>query len=42
MDVVPEIAFGRTMLLVRWVAEQFGYRTAWDAQTRTVRLEAGS
>jgi hypothetical protein len=41
MDVAPEITFGRTMLPVRLVAEQLGYRAAWDAQTRTVRLEAG-
>lgn len=41
MDVAPEITFGRTMLPVRWVAEQLGYRAAWDVQTQTVRLEAG-
>ncbi|MEW6574643.1 MAG: copper amine oxidase N-terminal domain-containing protein [Bacillota bacterium] len=41
MDVAPEIAAGRTMLPVRWVAEQLGYRAAWEAQTQTVRIEAG-
>jgi len=39
MDVAPEITSDRTMLPVRWVAEQFGYTVGWVADTRTVTLD---
>jgi hypothetical protein len=38
MDVAPEITSSRTMLPVRWVAENLGYSVGWDGATRTVRL----
>ncbi len=38
MDVAPEITSSRTMLPVRWVAENLGYGVGWDGATRTVRL----
>jgi hypothetical protein len=38
MDVAPEITSSRTMLPVRWVAENLGYSVSWDGATRTVRL----
>jgi len=38
MDVAPEITSSRTMLPVRWVAENLGYSVSWDGVTRTVRL----
>jgi hypothetical protein len=40
MDVAPEITSDRTMLPVRWVAEQFSYQVSWEAATQTVRLES--
>lgn len=38
MDVAPEITSSRTMLPVRWVAENLGYSVSWDGATKTVRL----
>ena len=40
MDVAPEITSDRTMLPVRWVAEQFNYQVSWEQATATVRLES--
>ena len=36
MDVVPLIKGGRTFLPARYVAEAFGYRVSWDANTKGV------
>lgn len=38
MDVAPEITNSRTMLPVRWIAEQLGYSVQWEPTTQTVRL----
>jgi hypothetical protein len=38
MDTAPEVSQNRTMLPVRWIAEQFGYDVTWDPATQTVGL----
>lgn len=39
MDAAPEITGQRTMLPVRWIAEQLGYEVTWDPNTQTVGLK---
>lgn len=39
MDTVPVILDGRTMVPVRFVAENFGYSVAWKAATQTVVIQ---
>ncbi|MDD3853336.1 MAG: stalk domain-containing protein [Syntrophomonadaceae bacterium] len=39
MDTAPEITSDRTMLPVRWIAEQFGYEVTWDPFTQIVGLK---
>lgn len=38
LDAPPVIAYDRTLLPVRFVAEAFGLRVEWNASTRTVML----
>ncbi len=40
-DVVPEIKNDRTMLPIRFVAENLGAKVSWDEETRTVTIEDG-
>lgn len=39
MDAAPEIANGRTMLPIRWIARAFGVETNWDAATEKVTVK---
>lgn len=39
MDIAPYIKDGRTMLLIRFVAEALGFDVDWDKSTRTVILK---
>lgn len=36
LDTAPVIIDSRTMLPIRFIAEGFGYKTDWDAETKTV------
>lgn len=38
LDVAAEIHNGRTMVPIRFVAENFGFNVGWESQTRTVTL----
>ncbi|MBQ6554413.1 MAG: copper amine oxidase N-terminal domain-containing protein, partial [Firmicutes bacterium] len=38
MDTAPVIIDGRTMLPLRFIAENFGFETAWDAETKTIGI----
>ena len=41
LDAAPVIMNGRTMLPLRFVAENFGFKVDWDAETKTVTVTAG-
>ncbi len=38
MDVAPVIQNGRTLLPIRFIADGFGWSTAWEGKTRTVTI----
>jgi hypothetical protein len=38
LDVSPMITNGRTLVLLRFVAENLGLQVTWDASTRTVTV----
>lgn len=39
LDVPPEIKNGRTMVPIRFIAENFGYTVTWDGTTKTITLK---
>ena len=41
IDTAPVIINGRTMLPLRYVAESFGFKTDWDADTKSITITAG-
>ena len=38
LDAAPVIMNGRTMLPLRFVAESFGFKTDWDAETKSITI----
>ena len=40
-DSPPELISGRTLVPIRAVAENLGYKVDWDAETRTVAMTSG-
>lgn len=41
LDVAPRIQSDRTLIPLRFFAENLGFRVSWEAATRTIRLESG-
>ncbi|MBR1738036.1 MAG: carboxylesterase family protein [Firmicutes bacterium] len=41
LDVSPTIINGRTMLPIRFIADNFGFTTTWDAETKTATVSNG-
>lgn len=42
LDTAPIIINDRTMLPIRFIAENFGYNVSWDGSTQTVTLTPGT
>lgn len=38
LDVFPEIKNGRTMVPIRFIAENFGFTVQWNSKTKTIML----